>query len=165
MLGWGLVGVGALLAAGFVASRWFGAFVWLPFGGAVYLNRGHIGFAHTSLINGEDRWSLIRDWKAGVEVLATPSLDWWFGHDPGGFTWFGIASFSAFSDSTFNFHFGSLLLWPPALATTGAGALLILFVRRKYRQPWLCPACRYDLRGLSPGTPCPECNSPIPSRM
>ena len=33
-----------------------------------------------------------------------------------------------------------------------------------------CPACNYDLRGLAPGTPCPECgrapvNSPVPGTL
>ncbi|MFM9994890.1 MAG: hypothetical protein ACKVU4_03710 [Phycisphaerales bacterium] len=30
-------------------------------------------------------------------------------------------------------------------------------VRRLRRRPGTCPACRYDLRGLSAGAPCPEC--------
>lgn len=29
--------------------------------------------------------------------------------------------------------------------------------RRRHREPWQCRKCRYDLRGLPPDTPCPEC--------
>lgn len=29
--------------------------------------------------------------------------------------------------------------------------------RRRRREPWQCRQCRYDLRGLPPNTPCPEC--------
>ena len=40
------------------------------------------------------------------------------------------------------------------------GALTSVVWRRHLRRgsmPGLCPACRYDRAGLSPGAPCPEC--------
>jgi hypothetical protein len=49
-------------------------------------------------------------------------------------------------------------LWLPlaftAVPTTFAWRTHIL---RRRRHLHLCPSCRYDLRGLPPGTPCPEC--------
>lgn len=47
------------------------------------------------------------------------------------------------------------------LAFWSAAAAPLVFaptlVRRLRRRPGACPACRYDLRGLPAGSPCPEC--------
>lgn len=50
-------------------------------------------------------------------------------------------------------------------ATYAAAWFGLLFVparirRRMAAKTGLCPACRYDLRGLTPGAPCPECGTP-----
>jgi hypothetical protein len=58
-------------------------------------------------------------------------------------------------------------LWPGLAADTAfysAAWWLILFVPRRLRRTLrrrrgLCPACRYDLRGLPPGALCPECGA------
>jgi hypothetical protein len=44
---------------------------------------------------------------------------------------------------------------------TAAPAFAARFVRKR-REPWMCPSCRYDRRGLPPGAACPECGG-LPS--
>ena len=56
-------------------------------------------------------------------------------------------------------------IWPGLIASTvfwglasfALTALAGRFVRRRRLAKGLCPECRYDLRGLAPGTVCPEC--------
>jgi hypothetical protein len=46
-------------------------------------------------------------------------------------------------------------LWPVGLASLGLSACA--WRRRQRQGPSSCPSCRYDLSGLPPGSPCPEC--------
>mgnify|MGYP000989602022 CR=1 FL=1 len=43
-------------------------------------------------------------------------------------------------------------------------AAFATLLKRRRSLRGLCPTCRYDLRGLPPGTPCPECG-PQPQRV
>lgn len=60
------------------------------------------------------------------------------------------------------------VLWPGLLLNTAAysGAWLAVFVvpmqirRRMSARAGQCRKCRYDLRGLNPGSACPECGTP-----
>jgi hypothetical protein len=45
-------------------------------------------------------------------------------------------------------------LWAPAAAALG----ILLLARRRAHATGLCD-CRYNLSGLPPATPCPECGS------
>ena len=52
-------------------------------------------------------------------------------------------------------------LWMPLAATLIPGGWLAI---RHRRRSGCCPQCNYDLAGLEPGTPCPECGrSPRPN--
>ncbi len=61
----------------------------------------------------------------------------------------------------------TLPLWPGLIADTAfyGAAWLGLFLllgparRAQRRRRGLCVRCRYDLRGLAPGSPCPECGT------
>jgi hypothetical protein len=53
-------------------------------------------------------------------------------------------------------HEGTIPLWPIPLLLTSA-ALWTWWRRIQNRVPGHCRACRYDLRGLALGAPCPEC--------
>ncbi len=55
--------------------------------------------------------------------------------------------------------FVRLPLWIPTLAFALPAAGFSAWKRFR-REAWQCRACRYDLRGLAPGTPCPECGRP-----
>lgn len=70
------------------------------------------------------------------------------------FVWWGVwASTKAFA----------IPLWNPLPFTLGA-AFYLWRRDRRARLPGHCPACGYDLAGLSPGGPCPECGkAPAPA--
>ncbi|MGH7132666.1 MAG: hypothetical protein ACREJO_12040 [Phycisphaerales bacterium] len=70
----------------------------------------------------------------------------------------GIARYRTFARGN---TFFDILLWPPALAALLAGVTLLYSARRAERHAslGLCPNCRYNLAGLAPNTPCPECGS------
>jgi hypothetical protein len=54
-------------------------------------------------------------------------------------------------------------LWMLTATAAGASAVLVMAEVRRWRQrrqPWQCPACGYDRRGLEAGSLCPECNTP-----
>jgi hypothetical protein len=53
-------------------------------------------------------------------------------------------------------------LWMPLAAMIAAGAWLAFQHRRRSGH---CPKCDYDLAGLEPGAPCPECGRPIDRRV
>ena len=60
----------------------------------------------------------------------------------------------------------SVAMWVPAFLLLAAAALLRAGARRISRshQPWLCPACAYDLTGNASGI-CPECGGAIASTV
>lgn len=50
---------------------------------------------------------------------------------------------------------------PLAVSIAAAlGAWLLVVRSRRLHGPGKCPSCGYDLRGLQPGSHCPECGSP-----
>lgn len=51
------------------------------------------------------------------------------------------------------------LFYLPVIAALPAAIFALI---RKRRQAWMCPACRYDLRGLPQDSACPECGSTRP---
>ncbi|HVU62496.1 MAG TPA: hypothetical protein VHC70_00870 [Phycisphaerales bacterium] len=53
----------------------------------------------------------------------------------------------------------ALPLWIPVAAMLIPGAWLAIAHRRR---SGCCPHCQYDLTGLEPGAPCPECGRPSP---
>src|SRR5690606_16427710 len=55
-----------------------------------------------------------------------------------------------------------LPLWIPSLLMAVVSAILFRVSRDVSEEH--CSCCRYDLRGLRPGTPCPECGRPPPAR-
>jgi hypothetical protein len=55
-----------------------------------------------------------------------------------------------------------LPLWPAAAFSAALSGLA--WMRYCRRTPGVCRRCHYDLSGLPPGSPCPECASPIPAR-
>lgn len=55
---------------------------------------------------------------------------------------------------------GHLPLWMPLAPFASAAAVLWwVHIRRQRAGPGMCPACRYDRRGLVGGAACPECGS------
>jgi hypothetical protein len=55
-----------------------------------------------------------------------------------------------------------LPLWSVFVAGAIASGLAHRSHLRQVRAPRACPSCRYDLSGLPPGSPCPECAT-VPS--
>jgi hypothetical protein len=51
-------------------------------------------------------------------------------------------------------------LWSVFVAGALASGVAIRSHRRLGRAPGTCPSCHYDLSGLPPNSPCPECASP-----
>ena len=52
--------------------------------------------------------------------------------------------------------------WLP-LATSALPAAFLLWWDRRGIPPGLCPHCRYNLQGLLPNSPCPECGKARPA--
>jgi len=53
------------------------------------------------------------------------------------------------------------LLWSACIA--GATSAAQMWIKARRRRRAACPACGYDLRGLTAGTVCPECGAGDPS--
>lgn len=55
-------------------------------------------------------------------------------------------------------------LWWGVFAMVGVTAVLWWMDRGRNRHadPWLCPSCGYDRRGLDPAAVCPECGASAP---
>jgi hypothetical protein len=55
----------------------------------------------------------------------------------------------------------AMLIASAAILTAPALTLLFLAAHKWPAHGPRCAKCRYDLRGLPPSTPCPECNSTL----
>ena len=116
---------------------------WSPTGRYwISLAGGHVRFARLEPAAPANSGS--RRWESGP---ISPEFSWWFQRG-------SIASYSSWS---------AVPVWVFIVPTAGATAAAWWLDARARRRPGLCPRCGYDLAGLSPGTPCPECGR-VPAR-
>lgn len=134
---------GVLAAAWVVSTRWT-AFVMAQFGDSVGLRGGMVFCIWTS---GSLRQSLASTsglpvelyWNRHVAQRQTP-IEWW-------------PTFAGKGGR----HFVGVPLWMPFVAL-GAGGGGLVYAARRMRRREGCPRCGYDVRGLSSGV-CPECGA------
>jgi hypothetical protein len=154
LLAWTILFAAALVVVLWVVSVWWSIDISMG-RGAVIARRGFVAF----------------NW-AEYDVRNRPSeicrnlepLTWWFG-EPEFVTKCtllsgGVVIVERYDAPGRGFQTnGAVLLWPITLLTTLSGTALLISARRARRRALthLCPACGYDLIGLPPNAPCPEC--------
>jgi hypothetical protein len=105
-------------------------------------------------------------WGEGPGPWRNPSLHGWqcwavkpepmrvaFSYGPFGWRYFRTTG-PGFT--IYNLH---LPLWPVIILMAPASLVAWRAHRHRPRASCACPSCNYDLSGLAPGTPCPECAS------
>ncbi|MEX2219764.1 MAG: hypothetical protein WD749_13505 [Phycisphaerales bacterium] len=134
-----------LLVAWAVSLRWT-IFRMAQFGDSVSLKSGTVVYLWTSdplrqQLSG--RFAMLQEtrWEWHTRPRATP-MEWSF-----------------FRSSTAGRSIIAVPLWQPWLIVTLSGALLWWRRWARRARPGHCPCCRYDVRGLPSGVPCPECGS------
>ena len=166
LFGWTLLTTALLLAAIFTISRW-SWFGYVAPGWSLWFSYGEITisvpawniFGFTGLqakaASARISWTWIIDTAppAPNALVAIAPID----------TNFYIARYRVFGRGN---TFLDILLWPPALAAFFASAALLHSAHRAQRRAsiGLCPNCGYNLTGLTPDAPCPECGT-VHSKM
>ncbi len=99
----------------------------------------------------------------GIFRESSPSLQWTLDDkDPPAVIdvgFFRLVEYRSANGGQFIAWRATLLFWPVSLAAFVPGVALVVMGRRVARRNRLghCPACNYNLSGLTVGSACPEC--------
>lgn len=154
----------AYVAAVTVLSEWWSAIgqAGKPAGGGaaggegyvVTLSGGTLAAGHLASANRSN----LTGWRVVRRTWANADFRWWL-NSPGLSANLGPLGIQRINGFGAVGTIVMVVLWPLPPTMAAAGWQLRAWGTRTATRPrrGLCPACAYDLRGLAPGTVCPEC--------